>query len=53
MTLSLTINCLGKFFNSVINDRFHSFLETNNSLGTEQLGFTGKNEKKKKKFHGP
>ena len=29
----------GKLFTSVINDRIHSFLETNDILGNEQSGF--------------
>ena len=33
------LSCFGKFFNSVINDRIHSFLETNDILGNEQSGF--------------
>ena len=33
------LSCFGKLFTSVINDRIHSFLETNDILGTEQSGF--------------
>ena len=33
------LSCFGKLFNSVINDRIHSFLETNDILGNEQSGF--------------
>ncbi len=32
-------SCFGKLFTSVINGRIHSFLETNDILGTEQSGF--------------
>ena len=33
------LSCSGKLFTSVINDRIHSFLETNDILGNEQSGF--------------
>ena len=33
------LSCFGKLFTSVINDRIHSFLETNDILGNEQSGF--------------
>ena len=33
------LSCFGKLFTSVINDRIHSFLETNDILGTEQSDF--------------
>ena len=33
------LSCFGQLFTSVINDRIHSFLETNDILGNEQTGF--------------
>ena len=33
------LSCFGKLFTSVINDRIHFFLETNDILGNEQSGF--------------